>query len=67
MTMAVIALPRSADTNKGDWGLAELYLMGGWETIETDNYLVICVAAKACTAPVKTIISARRSATALFV
>ena len=40
MTMAVIALPRSADTNKGDWGLAELYLMGGWETIETDNYLV---------------------------
>ena len=42
MTMAVIALPRSADTNKGDWGLAELYLMGGWETIETDNYLVYC-------------------------
>ena len=42
MTMAVIALPRSADTNKGDWGLAELYLMGGWETIETDDYLVYC-------------------------
>lgn len=42
MTMAVIALPRSTDTNKGDWGLAELYLMGGWETIETDNYLVYC-------------------------
>ncbi|MBR3597895.1 MAG: Cys-Gln thioester bond-forming surface protein [Clostridia bacterium] len=42
MTMAVIALPRAADTNKGDWGLAELYLMGGWETIETDNYLVYC-------------------------
>lgn len=42
MTMAVIALPRSADINKGDWGLAELYLMGGWETIETDNYLVYC-------------------------
>ena len=42
ITMAVIALPRSADTNKGDWGLAELYLMGGWETIETDNYLVYC-------------------------
>ncbi len=42
MTMAVIALPRAADTNKGDWGLAELYLMGGWETIKTDNYLVYC-------------------------
>ena len=42
MTMAVIALPRSADTNKGDWGLQDAYLMGGWGTVATDSYFVYC-------------------------
>ena len=42
MTIAVISLPRAADTNKGDWGLADLYLLGGWETIATNSYLVYC-------------------------
>ena len=42
MTIAVIALPRSADTNKGDWGLQDAYLMGGWGTISTDSYFVYC-------------------------
>lgn len=42
MSICIIALPRSADTNKGDWGLQELYLMGGWETIPTESYLVYC-------------------------
>lgn len=42
MTMAVIALPRSADTNKGDWGLQDTYLLGGWGTVATESYFVYC-------------------------
>lgn len=42
MTMAVIALPRAADTNKGDWGLQDTYLLGGWGTVATESYFVYC-------------------------
>lgn len=42
MTMAVIALPRSADTNKGDWGLQDTYFLGGWGTVATESYFVYC-------------------------